>query len=64
MLLTGKLVGDIHVSVYKTLDNKVFFYVDADNKDVLPVVYVIEDTLEQYQTNFCQSFALSFFVKS
>lgn len=48
MLLNGALVGDIRISVYKTPDNKIFFYVNADNKDVLPVVYVIEDTLSYY----------------
>lgn len=48
MLLNGALVGDIRISVYETPDNKIFFYVNADNKDVLPVVYVIEDTLSYY----------------
>jgi len=46
--ITGKIVGDIHVTVYKTPDGKKFFYLKADNEDLLPVVDVIEDTLYSY----------------
>ena len=48
MPITGKSVGDIHVSVYKTSDGKIFFYINADNIEVLPILDIIEDTLKQY----------------
>ena len=46
--ITGELIGGIHVTVYKTPDGKRFFYLQADNKDVLPIVDILEDTLYWY----------------
>lgn len=48
MPIKGEILGDIRVSVCKTPDDKIFFYIKADNTEVLPIVYVIEDTLQQY----------------
>lgn len=48
MPINGKMVGDVHVSVYETLDGQKLFYLEADNEDVLPVADVIEDTLVMY----------------
>ena len=47
-ILKGKVIGDIHVTVYTTPDNERFFQINADNEDVLPVIDIIEDTLLQY----------------
>ena len=41
-------LGAVIVSIYKTENNKMYFEVKADNDDVLPVSYVIEDTLKLY----------------
>ena len=48
MPIKCKGIGDIHVNVYKTPEGSTFFYVEASNQDVLPVRYVIEDTLVSY----------------
>lgn len=41
--------GTVTVSVYKKRDNKcMLFDVKTDNDNVLPVSYVIEDTLKFY----------------
>lgn len=36
------------MSVFKDDDNKTDFDIETDNEDVLPVSYVIEDTLKFY----------------
>ncbi len=41
-------LGDIVVSVYKDENNKTNFQIETDNEDILPVSYVIEDTLKMY----------------
>ena len=44
-----KCCGNVTVSVYEdTRTGFHFFKVNADNEDVLPVSYVIEDTLKLY----------------
>ncbi len=45
--LQMKKVGTITVSVLKS-DNHTDFKIETDNDDVLPVSYVIEDTLKKY----------------
>ena len=47
-VFTLQQVGTITVSVFKTEDNITDFRVETDNDDVLPVSYVIEDTLKKY----------------
>ena len=47
LILTVKC-GTITVSVYKDNLNRPFFKVQSDSEDVLPVSYVIEDTLFLY----------------
>ncbi len=41
-------VGTVTISVFKDTNNNVNFKINIDNDDVLPVSYVIEDTLKQY----------------
>ena len=43
-----KEIGVVTVSVFRTYDNKINFEVHTNNEDVLPVSYVIEDTLKKY----------------
>ncbi len=49
--LSGTSIGDIHITVYKTLDNKQFFYLKADNKDLLPVLDYLDKSLYYFKTN-------------
>lgn len=45
----AKKCGTITVSVYKKYDNNdMSFWIEADNDSLLPISYVIEDTLKQY----------------
>lgn len=47
--IIGKKVGTVSVDIYKELEtNASFFYVKSENQEVLPVSYVIEDTLKLY----------------
>ncbi len=41
-------IGTITVSVFKSDDNSTSFKIETDDDDVLPVSYVIEDTLKFY----------------
>ena len=43
-----KQLGNIIISVYKDENNKTNFQIKTDNEDILPVSYVIEDTLKMY----------------
>lgn len=44
-----KYYGTVTVSVFKDLDSKSYsFKVETDNDEVLPVSYIIEDTLKLY----------------
>jgi len=43
-----KKLGTITVSVFKDDDNHTDFHVETDNDSILPVSYVIEDTLKLY----------------
>lgn len=40
--------GTVTVSVYKDKSGRTFFIINTDNDEVLPVSYVIEDTLYLY----------------
>ena len=40
--------GTITVSVYKDKFENRFFHIQSDSEDVLPVSYIIEDTLFLY----------------
>lgn len=44
----NKKCGTIVVSVYKDHLNRPFFEIQSDTEEVLPVSYVIEDTLYLY----------------
>lgn len=43
-----KKCGTVTVSVYKDSSNKPIFKINSDTEEVLPVSYVIEDTLYLY----------------
>lgn len=43
-----KAVGTITISVYKPDYLSTSFEIKADNEDILPVMYVIEDVLKKY----------------
>ncbi len=43
-----KKLGTVTVSVFKTDNNNTDFRIETDNDSVLPVSYVIEDTLKLY----------------
>lgn len=43
-----KKCGTVTVSVYTDDSNNHFFDIESDTEDVLPVSYVIEDTLSLY----------------
>lgn len=47
-MIEGNIVGNINITVCKTKDGYEFFYFQAENTDVLPVVYTIEDILVKY----------------
>ena len=44
---TKEAVGNINVTVYKE-SNQYSFDVNPSNEDVLPISYVLEDTLKLY----------------
>lgn len=41
-------IGTVTISVYKCNDDSTSFEIKTDNENVLPVSYVIEDTLKYY----------------
>lgn len=45
---TARKCGTVTVSVYKDKFDRPFFKIQSDSEDVLPVSYVIEDTLYLY----------------
>lgn len=47
--IIGKKVGTVSVHMYKEPKiNAPFFYIEAENQEVLPISYVVEDTLKMY----------------
>lgn len=47
--IVGKEIGTVSVHMYKDIETgSPFFYVDAENKDVLQLSRVIEKTLINY----------------
>lgn len=47
--IIGKKIGVVSVYMYKeSTTNKPFFYVKSENQEVLPLSYIIEDTLKLY----------------
>lgn len=41
-------IGTVTVSVFKSKDNCTSFKIETDDENVLPISYVIEDTLKLY----------------
>ena len=48
MPISGKSIGDVHISVYETPNGEPFFYLKADNEKVLPMLDYVENILNQY----------------
>lgn len=46
--IIGKIVGDISITVCETPDGNKFFNLTASNQDILPILDIIEDTLNIY----------------
>ena len=49
--LSGNVVGDIHITVFKTDDNKPFFYLEAENKNLIPVLDFLDNSLTNFKSN-------------
>lgn len=47
-MLTGRRIGNVDVEVYQTSTGEIFFYIQSDNKDVLPIQDYLENSLENY----------------
>lgn len=47
-VLNSEKCGTVTVSVYKDKSNHPYFRIQTDTEEVLPVSYVIEDTLYYY----------------
>lgn len=41
-------IGTVTITVFQTKDKNTSFHIETDNDNVLPVSYVIEDTLKLY----------------
>ncbi len=47
--IVGKEVGVISIHMYReATTNQPIFYVKSENEEVLPLTYIIEDTLKFY----------------
>ena len=46
--LAGRITGFINISIYETAEGEKFFALTADNEDVLPILYIVEDALDMY----------------
>ncbi len=46
--ITGKVVGNIHITVCKSTDGKELFYLQANNKDVVHILDFLENELNNY----------------
>lgn len=49
MPIEGKIVGDIHINVCKTPGGSTFYCLNANNKDVVPVLDYLEDHLNNFK---------------
>ncbi|MCI8620780.1 MAG: hypothetical protein HFJ50_02985 [Clostridia bacterium] len=47
--ITGTSIGFIQVEVFKTENNLNFFYLQANNGKVLPVLDFLDSALEEYK---------------
>lgn len=48
--IIGKTVGNIHIDVFETADKKPFFYLRASDKNLLPVLDFLDNSLTNYKT--------------
>lgn len=49
--LTGNLVGSINITVFETDNNKQFFYLEAENKNLIPVLDFLDNSLTDFKSN-------------
>lgn len=48
ILTEAEVIGSVHITVYENAYGDNFFYVETDDKELLPLVDIIEDTLTKY----------------
>ena len=48
--IVGKTIGNINVNVLETDNKQQFFYLKASNKNVLPVLDFLDDSLTNFKT--------------
>lgn len=46
-----KSIGDLHITVYQTDDNKQLFYTKADNYKLLPILNYLNTSLDNFKTD-------------
>ena len=51
--LNSTSIGDIHITVYQTEDNKQLFYTKADNYKLLPILNYLNNSLADFKTDKC-----------
>lgn len=49
MPIEGKIVGDIHVNVCETPQGATFYYLKGNNKEVIPILDYLEDSLKKFK---------------
>lgn len=49
--LNSTSIGDIHITVYKTDANIPIFYLKADNKNLIPVLDYLDNSLDTFKTD-------------
>jgi hypothetical protein len=49
MPIQGKIIGNIHINVCKTPSGSTFYCLNADNKEVVPVLDYIENRLNHFK---------------
>ncbi len=45
MPIAGESIGSVHINVYETPSGETFFYLNADNENVLPMLDYVENIL-------------------
>lgn len=47
-ILTGQRIGNVNIDVYKTQDGQTFFYIQGNDRNVIPILDYLENSLEKY----------------
>lgn len=48
-MISGEIIGDIHINVCKSQSGNTFYYLEATNKEVLSELDYLEKSLQEYQ---------------